>query len=93
MAIYDRFGFAVKILRLAQPQDFRKIERRKPDKRDFEAMNLEAVVIVTDVASPNGKTMPGPEPENLIHIAFLRADGGLGEIQDAIKALSAAKPG
>jgi hypothetical protein len=91
MAIYDRFGFAVKILRLAQPQDFRKLEGRKPDKKDAEAMKLEAVVIVTDVASPNGKPMPGPEPEVLIHIAFLRADGGLGEIQDAIEALKASK--
>lgn len=92
MAIHDRFGFTVQILRLATPEDVLKLERRKKlDKQDREYLKQGSYLVTKDVASPNGKPMEDPESLNLIF--FLRADGGLKEIQETIEALSAAKPG
>lgn len=88
MAIYGRFGVEVKILRRAVLEDVQKCDRRKPDKQDREALNAGSYWIVDFVGT---KERDGKE--RLYHLAYLRADGGFSEIDDACKATEANKAG
>lgn len=76
MAIYGRAGQRVVIQRLATQEDVRKLEGRKPDKRDKDALKLNALVVASE-----------PDDElSLYHIAFLRADHGAAEIGAVVDA-------
>jgi hypothetical protein len=74
--IYGRFGDAVTIVRMGTLDDVKTIDGRKPDKQDREAVEIGSYVVVRQ---DNGK-------ERLYHLAFLRADGGSKEINEAIAA-------
>lgn len=78
--IYGRFGNQVVIQRLAVLGDVKRLEGRKPDKQDREALENDSYVIVTEVDTGT---------ERLYHQAFLRADSGsveIGAVIDACKA-------
>lgn len=75
--IYGRFGQPVTIIRVAILDDVKKLDGRRPDKQDREALKHGSYVVVRD-----------DDKERLYHQAFLRADGGAREIGDAIDALS-----
>jgi hypothetical protein len=73
--IYGRCGQVVTILRYARLADIERLDKRKPDKQDRQALRYSSYVIVDD----GGK-------ERLYHQCYLRADGGAREIADAIEA-------
>jgi hypothetical protein len=73
--IYGRFGDTVTVERYATIADVKRLDGRKPDKQDRQMIENNAYVIVTSV--DDGK-------ERLYAIAFLRADGGLSEIMQAL---------
>lgn len=75
MAIYARFGDEVTVVRYGTVDDVVKLDGRKPDKQDREAVANRSYVVVRFV---DGK-------ERLYHQAFLRADGGSLEITGALK--------
>jgi len=75
--IYGRFGNPVTIKRRGTLDDVRKLDGRKPDKQDREALALGSYVVV----ECDGK-------ERLYHLAFLRADGGIREIDAAMEAVT-----
>jgi hypothetical protein len=54
--------------------DVEKLDRRKPDKMDRDALKAGSYIVVLD-----------GEKERLYHKAYLRADGGAREIADAIE--------
>jgi hypothetical protein len=74
--IYGRFGNQVRVLRYATTDDVKKLDGRKPDKQDREAIKSGSYVVVADADS--GK-------ERLYHQAFLRADRGSVEITEALE--------
>jgi hypothetical protein len=78
MAIYGRTGNAVTVVRRAVLEDVKRLDGRKPDKQDREALANDCYIIVKSF----GK-------ERLYHIAYLRADGGAKEIDEAIKSSEA----
>lgn len=73
--IYGSFGAKVQILRMAAPWDIERLEGRKPDAQDLQAIERGSYVVVEE----NGK-------EELYSLAYLRADEGLSEIERAIDA-------
>lgn len=75
--IHGRFGDEVTIVRLARLEDVRALDCRKPDAADREALSLGAYVVTRSASDGQLR---------LAHIAYLRADGGLGEIEAAIRA-------
>lgn len=75
--IYGRAGQPVTIKRLAVLADVQKLDGRKPDRQDREAIKHGSYVVVDDDGV-----------ERLYHLAFLRADDGGREITAAIKAVS-----
>ena len=77
MAIYGRFGDTVTLVRKGTLEDVQGLDRRKPDKKDREAVTAGSYVVVRQ---DDGK-------ERLYHQAFLRADDGAQEISKAIEAL------
>jgi hypothetical protein len=81
--IYGRFGNEVRVQRYAVLADVQRIDGRKPDKQDREAIKTGSYVIVTDADS--GK-------ERLYHQAFLRADRGSIEIKEALDSTPAGEP-
>lgn len=82
MAIYGRVGQRVIIQRLGTLKDVSKLDGRKPDKQDREAVKLNAYVVVSEAERDDGKL-------RLYHIAFLRADDGAREIGAVIDACKA----
>lgn len=78
MAIYGRLGQEVTIMRKAKLADVEKLDGRKPDKQDREAIKIGSYVVVQD----GDKT-------RLYHLAFLRADDGAAEITRALEGLQA----
>ena len=76
--IYSRFGEECKITRVAKLADVSKLDNRKPDKQDRDALKNGSYVVVQ---FSDGK-------ERLYHQAFLRADRGSLEITEAIAAVS-----
>jgi hypothetical protein len=78
MAIYGRAGQEVTIVRVGTLDDVRKLDGRRPDKQDREAVENGSYVVTRDADSGQ---------ERLHHLAFLRADGGSREVTEAIEAL------
>ena len=78
MAIYGRTGDKVTIKRHAVLADVKKLDGRKPDKQDRDALANGSYIVVE---RSDGK-------EQLYHQAFLRADDGSREITRAIEALA-----
>ena len=72
--IYGRSGDPVTVLRLAALADVRRLDGRKPDKQDRDAIKSESYVVVKDDSGQ----------ERLYHLAFLRADEGAAEIMKAL---------
>jgi hypothetical protein len=77
MAIYGRFGDEVKIVRMGTLDDIRRLDGRKPDKHDREALRSKSYVVVRH----------GDGKEQLYHQAFLLADEGSREISRAVEAV------
>lgn len=75
--IYGRFGVELTIERLAVLSDVKELDKRKPDKQDKEALANDAYVVVR--FNDNGSL-------RLYHVAYLRADGGIKEINEALYA-------
>lgn len=78
--IYGRTGLPVKIARAATIADVEKLDGRKPDKRDREAIRCGCYLVCTYPDHPEAG-------ERLYHIGFLKADRGAAEISEAIRAL------
>jgi hypothetical protein len=76
--IYGRVGQRVVIQRLGTLDDVRKLDKRKPDKLDREAVKMNAYVVVSEVEYG--------DKLRLYHIAFLRADNGSREIGAVVDA-------
>lgn len=76
MAIYSRFGEVITIERYATLADVTRLDRRKPDAQDRKAVKSKSYVIVRFADGS----------EQLYHLAFLRADGALPEIMNAVRA-------
>jgi len=72
------FSEVVRLARMATLADVRKLEGRKPDKRDRDALALGSYVVVVTAA----------KRERLCHQAYLKADGGSLEIQKEIDGLA-----
>ena len=72
--IYGRVGQVVTVKRAAVLEDVEKLDGRKPDDQDREALKAGSYVVVEDEGT-----------ERLYHIAYLRADGGAKEIMDAVE--------
>ena len=70
MTIYGRSGAPVTIVRWATLGDVQKLDGRKPDKTDRQAIANDSYLVVRFA---DGK-------EQLYHQAYLRADGGAQEI-------------
>ena len=81
MAIYGRFGVEIIIKRRAVLGDVQKLDNRKPDKQDREAIKAGSYWVVDFVGT---KDRDGRD--RLYHLAYLRADGGIAEIDAACKA-------
>lgn len=76
VVIYGRFGDPITIVGVAVIGDVKRLTGRRPDKVDREAIKHGSYVVVR---RDNGT-------EDLYHQAFMRADGGISEIADAIEA-------
>jgi hypothetical protein len=74
--IYGRTGKVLNVLRYAVLADIARLDDREPDEKDFAAVRDHSYVVVLDPVS--GK-------ELLYHQAFLKADGGLAEIAEALR--------
>lgn len=70
MTIYGRSGEPVTIVRWGTLEDVQKLDGRKPDKTDREAIAHDSYLVVRFA---DGK-------EQLYHQAYLRADGAAQEI-------------
>jgi hypothetical protein len=77
--IYGRFGNVVTILRKAVLSDVKTLDKRTPDKQDRDAIKQGSYVVVQD----NNTKEP-----RLYHLAYLRADDGIREIDAAIAEVS-----
>lgn len=74
--IYDRFGAPITLERYANADDVKRLEQRKKlDKHDQKALESRAYLVA---ALQDGT-------EELVHIAYVRADDGLREIVRAIE--------
>jgi hypothetical protein len=78
--IYGRWGQEVRVIRYAVLSDVARLDKRKPDKDDREALKNKSYVVVSDSGT-----------ERLYHLAFLRATDGLSEILAALEAESERK--
>jgi len=87
MAIYGRFGCTVTILRKAVLEDVKKLDKRKPDQHDRERIKLGMYLVVK---LNDGTTEDSAE--RLYEYCYLRADGGVKEIDAAIAALEEKTP-
>lgn len=76
--IYGRFGDELTLVRRGTLADVQNLDGRTPDDRDRQ--NIEHGVYVVARANDNGK-------EYLYHLAYLRADDGIAEIETALNAL------
>ena len=75
MTIYGRWGQEVEVVRLGTLDDVRELDKREPDDEDRRAIELEAYVVTRD--KDTGQLV-------LHGLPYLRAEGGLGEILDAL---------
>lgn len=79
----DEFPNIVTILRIGTLDDVMRLDGRKPDKIDKQAVGLGSYVVVRE------KDGLGAGKERLYHIGYLRADNGWNEISNAIEAIKA----
>lgn len=82
MTIYGRFGHTLTITRYATLEDIGRLEKRKPDKQDREAVKNGSYVLVC--YADDGQ-------EDIVHQAYMRADDGCREIFAALEATAPAK--
>jgi hypothetical protein len=78
MAIFGRWAQPVTILRMGTLDDVRTLDGLEPDARDRENVRQRCYVVTEDVEDHS---------LSLMHIAYLRADGGDEEIERAIARL------
>ena len=78
--IYGRFGDPVDIVRRGTLEDVKTLDKRRPDKHDRENVERGGYVVVRQ----------DDGAEVLYHLAFLRADDGIAEIDAAIAVATAA---
>jgi hypothetical protein len=88
MAIHGRFWAddypnLLTIERMAVLDDVKRLDKRKPNKVDREAIKLGSYVVCR---AHDGTRA---EQEELYHIGYLKADGGWPEIHDAIETAKA----
>lgn len=76
--IYGRWGSEVTIVRVGTESDVRDLDNRKPDAHDRQRI-ADGCYLVTKSAD-DGR-------ERLHDVAYLRADDGIREIMDAVRAL------
>jgi hypothetical protein len=77
MSVYARFGETVKVLRYATKADVLKMDPPFDAEAKKSLANKSWVVIELEEGGA----------ELISHLAFLRADGGLKEIMDAVRAV------
>jgi hypothetical protein len=77
--IYGRFGNIVTIVRRGTLADVKTFDHRSADKYDRQHVKSKSYVIVKD--AEDGR-------ESLYHLAYLRADDGSKEIDQAIEEVS-----
>lgn len=86
MSIYGRWGNPVTIVRMGTLDDVKTLDKRKPDKVDRDSIkNGSYIVCIDHEGSRKGR-------ETLHHLGYLRADGGINEIYEAIKAVTGKRP-
>ncbi len=87
--IYGRFGNKVEIVRVGTLDDVRKLDKRKPDRQDRDAIEVGSYVVTRSLDSEDKS-----DKLRLHHVAYLKADGGWKEIHARIEELdSTARPG
>ena len=77
--IYGRFGTELKDCRIATAKDVTRLEGRTPGEfDDWDKTSLEngSYIVAKDADD---------DEENLHHLSYMRADGGLTEIMNAIQ--------
>jgi hypothetical protein len=80
MAIYGRFGHKLTVVRFATLDDVQRLEKRKPDQQDREAIKHGSYVITRlEEGAHTGRV-------DIHHQAYLRADDGSREITAALEA-------
>jgi hypothetical protein len=75
----EDFPNVVIVKRVGTLEDVKRLDKRRPDKTDKEAVELGSYVVVEEQDGRNAGQ------ERLYHIAYLRADNGWAEISDAIE--------
>ena len=79
MTIYGRWGGETRIVRKAVLADVKRLENRKPDAHDRRRVADGCYLVTTSVDGSH---------EVLQDVAYMRADGGLSEIMEAVRALA-----
>jgi hypothetical protein len=79
--LYGRFGGEVEIVREGTLDDVRKLDGRKPDKQDRDAIANGSYVVIRHVVPATQDGMR----ETLCHLSYLRADGAFPEIVEAMR--------
>ncbi len=83
MAIYSRWGSIINPVRMATEADVKTLDKRKPDKHDRERIRLGMFVVATSADEKKNVDFV----ERIHEVAWLRADGGIHEIDEALKPL------
>ncbi len=87
--IYGRFGNEVDVIREGTLDDVKLLDKRKPDSADVHNVNIRGYVVTKSIRDPDDGY--DVEPSEKLHaLCYLRADGGLTEILDAVKATGTA---
>lgn len=74
--IYGRWGGQVEPLRYGNIEDVKRLDNRKPDQIDRQNVENRCYVVCREVDTGR---------ETLQGLAYMRADGGLTEILDALR--------
>jgi hypothetical protein len=83
MAIYDRFGRLLEIVKVATAEDVLRLQKTELDAYDHKALSFGFYVVGRD------PSVIGNYTDRIYHYGFLRADGGLAEIRDEVAKLKA----
>src|SRR5688572_25252071 len=80
--IYSKFGGSCEVVRLAKNDDVKRLERRRRDRRDTMRIGDGCYLVMryTDERQDHVGTK-----EFLADVCYLKADGGLREIADALR--------
>lgn len=82
MTIYGRFGNPITIVRMGTLDDVEQLDKRKPDEVDRASIANGSYLVCRD----------DDNAEWLQHLGYLRADGGIAEIYDAIRIATGEDP-